>query len=131
MAELLTTPQSALLDGLFAPSERWGWEYREPDTLPQVFPHPRPVPFLPWPNWSAELAPKLEQAEARRPALCVAAAVTLLVAFSIGLRAPTWTLLFLGATAVLGYLGLGRPWLLRRRGGGGGGEGGGGGGGGG
>lgn len=115
MAELLTTPQSALLDGLFAPSERWGWEYREPDTLPQVFPHPRPVPFLPWPNWSAELAPKLEQAEARRPALCVAAAVTLLVALTIGLRAPSWTLLFLGATAVLGYLGLARPWLLRRR----------------
>jgi hypothetical protein len=115
MAELLTTPQAELLRSLFAPAERWGWEYRDPATVPLVFPHPRPVPHPPPPTWAAELAPRLEQAEQTRVLLAVGAATSLLIALSIGLGSPFWSLLFLAAAAGLGWLGLVRPRLLRRQ----------------
>jgi hypothetical protein len=115
MREVLTAPQAELLQSLFSPAERWGWEYREPDALPELFPHPRPVPYLPWPKWAAELAPKQEQAERSRAGLTIVAAVCLLVTVLIGLSSPFWSVVFLAAAGFFGYLGLARPWLLHRQ----------------
>jgi hypothetical protein len=115
MREVLTAPQAELLQRLFTPSERWGWEYREPEQLPEPFPHPRPVPYLPWPKWAAEVAPRLERAERSRVGWTVAAAVSLVLGLSTLSAWPSlgWTLL--AAAAVFGGLGLARPWLLRRK----------------
>jgi hypothetical protein len=112
MTELLTAPQAELLRNLFSPAERWGWEYRDPATLPRVFPHPRPVPRPPAPAWAAELAPRLERAEQTRVLLTVGAATSVVVGLSIGLGAPVWSLLFLAVAGGLGWLGLVRPRLL-------------------
>ena len=66
MREMLTSEQAALLQRLFASAERWGWEYREPEALPAIFPHPRPALHVPWPDWAAQATPKLEAAERRK-----------------------------------------------------------------
>jgi hypothetical protein len=112
--EVLAAPQAELLEKLFAPAERWGWEYREPDALPELFPHPRPVPYLPWPKWAAEVAPKLESAERSRAGFMVVAVIGLVLALSTA-SWPSWSLTFLSVAALFGGLGVARPWLLRRK----------------
>jgi hypothetical protein len=112
--EVLTAPQAELLEKLFTPAERWGWEYREPDALPELFPHPRPVPYLPWPKWAAEVAPKLDSAERSRSGFTVIAVIGLVLALTT-VSWPSWSLTFLAAAGVFGVLGIARPWLLRRK----------------
>jgi hypothetical protein len=113
--EVLTAAQAGLVERLFSPAERWGWEYQEPDALPEVFPHPRPVPYLPWPKWASELAPKMEQAEQNRTRLLVVAAICAVIGLlSLSSSVPAG-LIFLAAAGVLGYLGLGRSSLLHRQ----------------
>jgi hypothetical protein len=113
--QLLTASQAELLDKLFSPAERWGWEYREPEALPQLFPHPRPVPYLPWPKWATEVAPKLEQAERSRAGFVIVAVIGLVLALATLAAAPSWGVLFLAVAGCFGALGLARPWLLRRK----------------
>jgi len=43
----------------------------------ELLPHPRPVPYLPWPDWAPELGPRLERADASRIVLTVALALGL------------------------------------------------------
>ena len=114
MSEILTSQQAALLQRLFAPVERWGWEYREPEALPAVFPHPRPALHLPWPDWATQAAPKLEAAERRKAGYGVGAALTLCIAIATQ-GSPATGLFFLVLTGVLGWLGFGAPWLLQRK----------------
>src|SRR5919198_1702632 len=115
MREILTAEQTALLERLFAPQERWGWEYREPEALPEPFPHPCPVPYLPWPDWASQLGPQVERAESKQLAFGVCAAIAALIALAINLSSPGTALFFLAVAGVLAFFAAARPWLLHRQ----------------
>ncbi len=114
MREILTTEQTSLLERLFTPEERWGWEYREPEALQAPFPHPRPVLRVPLPEWASRIGPRLDRADSRRAVSAVGAALAALVALAVNLHAVVWALLLLAIAGVVAFLGLVRPWLLHR-----------------
>jgi hypothetical protein len=115
MNQLETLGEGSLLEALFTAQERWGWEHREPDVTIRPFPHPRPVPYLPWPDWAAEMAARQARAGGQRAAMILAGGLAVLLALVIAGWQPDWALNLLAVGCTVGYLGAIHPRDVRRQ----------------
>ena len=115
MSQLETLREAPLLEALFAPRERWGWEYREPEAAVEPFPQPRPVPRLPEPDWAPELAARQAKAGGQRVALFIGGALSLLLGLVVAGFQPDWALVLFALGIAMGYLGAVQPRTLRRQ----------------
>jgi hypothetical protein len=115
MSQLQPLREAPLLQALFAPRERWGWEYREPDAAVEPFPHPRPVLEVPWPNWAPALAARQAKAGGQRAAMILGGLLAVLLAVLVAGWQPDWALALLAVGGTLGYLGVAHPRSVRRQ----------------
>ena len=105
-----------LPDRMIAPTERWGWEYRDPRTAVPVFAEEPPALDPATPDWSARLAARVDRAERNRR---TSARITVaLAAVAIGFGVPFGPLA--ATLPALGAVGYGwratlRPAWLRHR----------------
>ncbi len=115
MSQLGTLGEASLLKALFTAQERWGWEPREAAVTVEPFPHPRPVPYLPWPDWAPEMAARQARAGGQRAAMILAGGLAVLLALVIAGWQPDWALNLLVVGCTIGYLGAIHPRDVQRQ----------------
>jgi len=101
---------------LFTSVERWGWQYREPDTAAEAFPDDPPLTPMPSPSWARQAAPRMETALRQRSWHYLSAAGMLASTGLLGgLVNPVAASVPVIAGSAFTWLATGRLWRLRRR----------------